>query len=94
MVASFEFTQPMAQLFDHRSTLLLIVSSLNSHSLQVLGLLAVLVVEFEHLALAEELVEEAADLARAEVLDGRGVLLLHPAVEVERVQEPSTEKLE
>ena len=61
----------------------------NPHPLQVLGLLAALVVELQHLALAEELIEEAPDLARAAVLDGRGVLLLHPAVEVERVQEPS-----
>ena len=58
------------------------------HFLQVLRVLAALVVELEHLALTEELVEESADLAGAAVLDGGRVLLLHPPVQVERVQEP------
>ena len=39
-------------------------------------------------ALCEQLVEEAAHLAGAAVLEGRRVTLLHPPVEVERVQEP------
>ena len=68
---------------------------MNLHTLRVFRLLSiaadalVVAVELERLALAEQLEEEAPDLARAAVLDGRRAPLLHPPVQVEGVQQPT-----